>query len=165
MRSGGGATFMLVLVLSLSACSSGPPPLTKAEYVSRANDVCKRYNDSVQQQLSSMDLSTRGGVTKAFDVVVAQGMAQETELKALVPPKDDRTAIDAIFAAYDKVVDAVRALREATAQGDQTEVMDPTALPPDLQALSDKVDAAGADSDRLIDAYGFTECGSGGASA
>ena len=164
MRSA-GATLILGLVLSLSACSSGPPRLTKAEYVSRANDICKRYDDTVQQQLSSMDLSTRGGVTEAFDLVVAQGLAQEAELKALVPPKEDRATIDAIFAAYDKVVDALRDLREATAQGDQAEVMDPAALPPDLRALSDKVDAAGADSDRLIDSYGASECGSGGSSA
>ena len=162
MRSAGG-TLILVLVLSLSACSSGPPRLTKAEYVSRANDICKRYDDTVQQQLSSMDLSTRGGVTEAFDLVVAQGLAQEAELKALVPPKEDRATIDAIFAA--KVVDALRDLREATAQGDQAEVMDPAALPSDLRALSDKVDAAGADSDRLIDGYGASECGSGGSSA
>jgi hypothetical protein len=112
-----------------------------------------------------MDLSTRGGVTKAFDVVLSQGVAQETELKALVPPKEDRATIDAIFAAYDDVVDALRDLREANAQGDQTEVMDPTALQPDLKALSDKVDAAGSESDRLIDDYGASECGSGGGGA
>jgi hypothetical protein len=154
-----------VLVLALSGCSSGPPPLTKAEYLTRANAICKTYNRRLDAALGSASASNRGELVKTFATALQLGVAQENELKALVPPKEDEATVNAMFAAYDRAVKAVPAFNAAAAKGDQSEVIDFTGTPPaDLQGPVDDINAAGAESDRLFDAYGASECGSGSAS-
>ena len=153
------------LLLALSGCSSGPAPLTKAEYVTKANAICKTFNQRLDAALGSASASNRGDVARTFDTALQLRVAQENELKARVPPEEDQATVNAMFAAYDKAVRAVTALKDATAKGDQSQVIDFTGTPPpDLQGPLDAVNKAGAESDRLFDAYGASECGSGNSS-
>jgi hypothetical protein len=153
------------VLLALSGCSSGPAPLTKAEYVTKANAICKTFNKRLDAALASASASNRGDVVKTFDAALQLGLAQENELKGLSPPKEDEATVRAMFAAYDKAVEAVTALKDAAAKGDQSQAIDFTGTPPaDLQGPLDNVNTAGAESDRLFDAYGASECGSGNSS-
>jgi hypothetical protein len=158
MRRAAAAT-SVAIVVALSACSSGPPPLTKAEWVSRANAICARYNDKIDADLQAVTGNTRLDLVKLLDVLLADGVAQEKELKALAPPKDDKATVAVIFSQYDKAVQAARDFRAAASAGDQTEVITDT-LPDDLRGTSDKVNTEGGASDHLFDAYGAGDCGS-----
>src|SRR5439155_9491056 len=118
---------------------------TKAEYVTKANAICKTFNQRLDAALGSASASNRGDVARTFDTALQLGVAQENELKALVPPKEDQATVNAMFAAYDKAVKAVTALKDATAQGDQSQVIDFTGTPPpDLRGPLDAVNKAGA---------------------
>src|SRR5216110_2170571 len=99
-----GGLAVASLLLALPGCSSGPPPLTKAEYVTKANAICKTFNQRLDAALGSASASNRGDVARTFDTALQLGLAQENELKALVPPKEDEATVRAMFAAYDKAV-------------------------------------------------------------
>jgi hypothetical protein len=164
MRRAAAATSVAILLV-LSACGSGPPPLTKAEWLSQANAICTRYNDKVDADLKLVTGNTRSDLVKIIDVLLADGVAQEKELKALAPPKEDKATVAVIFDQYEKTVKAVTDFRAAASGGDQTEVISFDALPDDLQGPSDKVTTEGDASDHLLDTYGAGDCGSGSGSS
>jgi hypothetical protein len=153
------AALVLVVVLGAAACGGGSKALTKAQWISQAEAICDRHSSELTTRLQTVTGSTRADLVKAIDIVLDIGQAQEDELQALTPPREDQATVDAIFASYDKTVDAAKDFRAAAAQGDQTEVIG-TDVPADLQPKSDAVDAAGNATDALFDAYGATKCGS-----
>jgi hypothetical protein len=153
------AALAVLLVLGLAACGGGSKALTKAQWVSQAEAICDRHSSEISTRLQAVTGSTRADLVKAIDIVLDIGQTQEHDLQGLTPPKEDQATIDAIFASYDKTVDAAKDFRAAAAQGDQTEVIG-TDPPADLQPKSDALDAAGNATDALFDAYGATKCGS-----
>ena len=101
---------ILVVALGLAgACGSSgsSKTLSKAEYVSKANDICKLYRiklqNDAQQTRGVADPSVRAKFERA--TFVKDFRAQVTALKALDPPKADNKKIDAAMKQLQSAID------------------------------------------------------------
>jgi hypothetical protein len=90
---------LLVAAAAASACGSSgsSKSLTKTEYVSKANDLCKIYKMKLQSDAQATRGLTNFQERAKFDraTFVKDFNAQVAALKALHPPKADKKQIDA----------------------------------------------------------------------
>ncbi len=98
---------LLVAAAAASSCGSGSRTLTKAEYTSKANDVCTLYRTKLRKDA----LQTRGLTNLAerakFDRAsfVKDFRAELSALKNLHPPKADEKQVDAALAQLQAAID------------------------------------------------------------
>jgi hypothetical protein len=142
------ATPLVGLALVLAGCGgsddSGP---TKAEYITKADAVCKAGDDAGEKATTAAvtALGTESPTpeqltTIASSIVLPQLETQVASLKALEKPKDDADAIDAIYSELDKGIAAAKA--------------DPSVL-----ASSEGGSNPFAGANEKAKAFGFKECG------
>ena len=100
---------LLVAAAAATACgSSGSSKgLTKAEYTSKANDICKLYRiklvNDAKQTRGLTDLAERAKFDRA--TYVKDVRAQISSLKALDPPKADKKQVNAAIDQLNAAVD------------------------------------------------------------
>ncbi len=130
---------------SSSTSNTTTPPLTKADFVKQANDICTSYNSKISNAASGLSANS----TQAQQVDVVQNkviplLRQEVaDLRKLTPPPADSAQVAAIF-------DAVASGIDAASQKLKTDPA--TALGSDYKPF--------AHADDLGNAYGLTVCAS-----
>jgi hypothetical protein len=129
------------------ATGASGAPLSKSEFVSQANAVCKQGNAEInkagQSQFGSGQKPSQADQEKfATDTAIPNIQSQIDGIKALTPPAGDEDQVNAIIAAAQSDLDKAKA--------------DPSVLTD--QGPSDPF----ADANKLANAYGLTVCGSGG---
>jgi hypothetical protein len=132
----------------LASCGSGT--LTHAEFVAKANAICK-VDVPEQDRLSNELDAASDDVAKAgqiLDRMVALIRQQRTKLAALKPPASDQAKVEELLGLYDHVASLFHTLKTDM----QAE---------DLQAINDleqQGTALGDKGTQLAGELGLTEC-------
>jgi predicted small lipoprotein YifL len=124
--------------LALAGCgASGPKPLTKADFIKKADAICQKTNDKLDAASAGLnDDSGMGGMAKfVTETAIPEVKAQVAAIRKLTPPKADADTIDAVL---DEVESAIAKIAK-----------DPMILMKD--GIFDKADKMAKD-------YGFVTC-------
>ena len=101
------------------ASSSTGPPLSRAEFTSRASDVCRSYRDRIRALKTPSDLQ---GLADAGEKAVTLQKDELAELRRLRPPAAESADVDKMLDAVGRGIDKADALIAAARDGDQEEV-------------------------------------------
>ncbi len=155
MRARGHLTAVLVATTALGAgivaggCQGGGrnDELTRKEFVARANDICRRANETIGA-LPDPNLADPGAAPATIRRIVEIQRSEVEQLRELEPPKTDVPAIDEWLRFVGRALDqAERAVR---------------ALERDRRAELNDANAKGGDAQREADErarqYGATRC-------
>jgi hypothetical protein len=154
---GVGAVFVFAGIAGCGSSSSDDSSgeLTKSEFISQADQICadaSKASDAAGKDFVSQYKS--GDYDAAADTIATatkiNGDAFD-KLGELQPPAADQAQVDAILAAGQKQVDLAPKLEDAVRNGDQAQIKELGAQ----SAVSSK------EANKLADAYGLTDCGSG----
>jgi hypothetical protein len=132
--------------LLLAACGGGGG-LSKAEYIARANGICR----AAAKQVAALDAPGQSDVAQlpkvAGEVVAVQRKALD-RLKAIKAPKEDRTEIAKWIALVDQTIDQAEVSAKSQRSGDIT------------RAMAANLNGAALDkrADELARAYGLRRC-------
>jgi hypothetical protein len=132
--------------LLLAACGGGGG-LSKAEYVAKANAICRE----AARRVTALDAPGQADVTQlpkvAGEVVAVQRKALD-RLKAIKAPKEDRTRIAKWIALVDQTIDQAEVSARSQRAGDIT------------RAIAANLNGAALDkrADQLARAYGLRGC-------
>ena len=127
--AGGAATLLLVAGLAVAGCGGGdddnasttPAPqgaeLTKAQYITAADKVCKSTTDKIATAATTLRESAKKTgtvpvpqVTKFLkETSLPAYEAMLAELRTLTPPKADEKTIDGLIAALAGAIDTAKA--------------------------------------------------------
>jgi hypothetical protein len=130
----------------LAACGGGGG-LSKADYVAKANAICR----AAAKQVTDLDAPGRSDVSElpkvASEVVAVQRKALD-RLKAIKAPKDDRTEIAKWIALVDQTIDQAEVSARSQRSGDIT------------RAIAANLNGAALDkrADQLARSYGLRGC-------
>ena len=120
--------------------------LSKDEFVTQANAICKRDNDAVAEKAKALGDSPtqQQQIDFILNTAVPSTRAEIAEVRKLKPPKADKATVT-------KLLDAASAGLD---EGEKTAKSDPQ------KALSDSFDPL-ANANKLATEYGLTACASG----
>lgn len=107
-----------------SATSSSRPQLTRAQYVTAAGAICRRYQQRITALGASNDLAE---LADQGAKAVALERAEVKELRRLAPPEADADAIDRMLNAVESATVAGDALVTAARSHDTAAVADAAA--------------------------------------
>ena len=140
----------LIVVLAAACGSSSKPdsnkPLSKAEYIKQADSICRTYGE----RISSVVGSAGSGLTleeskKIFnDKLIPLFRAEQDELRALRPPKEDAAVLDRALVRMSSGINTIVGRVDAAESIEQLNEIKPT-------GIGDWRLAAGK--------YGMTVCG------
>lgn len=135
-------------LLVVGACGGGGDRLTKAEFVSKANAICKKASTELdaagQKAFGSKEPTTAQIVAYINDTLLPKVSQQLDDIDKLKPPKDMQADVDSLL---------------KTARDDVSSVKK------DVKADAEKLiqgDDPFADANKKADDLGLKECGSGG---
>jgi hypothetical protein len=102
---------MVVALLTAAGCGTASKPLTRAEFVQRGNQICRRVTaEGSRQTMVAMSAARRrdkAAMTKALDAIGAQERQGLKDLGKLTPPK----VLQASYAHYLSIEQAVSKIR------------------------------------------------------
>jgi hypothetical protein len=131
---GGGGT---------SSTSTGP--LSKAEYITRGDTVCKlgtlAIGQAGRERFGTSNATRQQAVQFGQQVVVPSLEDTLRKLRALQPPAGDEAQTTAIYAALEKAINQLKQNPDLFVQSHQGGIFD--------------------EANRLAQAYGFKQCGQG----
>jgi len=128
-----------------SATSSGRPQLTRAQYVTAAGAICRRYQQRITGLGASSDLTE---LAAQGAKAVALERAEVKELRRLAPPDSDADAIGRMLQAVEAATVAGDALVAAARSHDATAVA----------AAATTLRAQLATANRLAKPFGLDVC-------
>lgn len=138
----------LTAAVALTACgSSAPSTLTKAEWVSQANAICKDLNDR-SKTVAPKTMADLGAAMTQVSQIASEDLPK---LAALKPPAEIQADATALTSAYDQINSALKAAAAKAVAGDTTGALramqaSDTALKPTITSLETRL--------------GLTECAS-----
>jgi hypothetical protein len=97
--------------VAFAACGgdSGTSAPTKAEYIAKADAICKKGDDAInaeaQKQFGNKPPTDAQVTTFTHDVSLPNIEKQRDDLKALDKPKGDEKELDALYTSLDKSID------------------------------------------------------------
>ena len=147
------AVVAVTILLALVACGGGSKRLTKAEFISAWDAICKTDNqktDAIGTDLP--DTATSENLPQFADALqqlVDVGSSEIAKLSAVKPPQEDQATIDKILSQLNEVLGHLEEAQQAASNRDV-----------------DSYNAALAKANPPVDAanqaaadYGFKECG------
>ena len=138
---------VIVVALGILGACSGGGGMTKADYVRRANAVCR----STAKQIAVLEIPGRADVESmpqaAAEVVAVQRRSLD-RLRDIKPPKKDREQVAKWIALVDQTIDQAELSASSQRDGD---------IP---RAMTANVNGAALDrrADELAKRYGLTVC-------
>lgn len=132
---------------TLAACgssSSAPSTLTKAEWVTQANAICKDLND----RSSAIKPTSEADLGPAITKVAALSAEDIVKLAALKPPAEIQADVTTMITAYESVNKGFQDAAAKVAAGDV----------PSAAKLMESASAAGPTGDAAANKLGATEC-------
>ena len=132
---------------------SAPPPgspgvITRAEFVARANDICKAGN-ARQSAIPSPDNTVTQQLAYLDQIIAATAQTLQ-QIQALPQPAADRATLQAMYAKGEAALSVARQESAALKQGNTS-----TAA-----SLDNQLTAATNDVNGAFNSYGLTFCGS-----
>lgn len=145
--SGGGSAQPSSSSATTAPTVTTPTSLSKADFISRADDICGRRNDQLAAIPSAGDdPQLVAGVLQQSGAIVGKALG---ELRKLPIPAGDDAALNAYYSKVDELLAQTSTLAAAYRSGDV-----PKAKDLQTQALQLQTDA-----NALANAYGLTACG------
>jgi hypothetical protein len=142
------ALFLLVLA---AACGGGDggggDRLTREEYAAQANEICKDFDEKIKDVEAP---SSPGEVDEYADEAIPIFEDSLQRLKDLEPPEALERKVDEWLGLGDEILDALKDLRDAAKDDDQTKV----------QQIFRETQEKDKRSDELAQQIGATECAS-----
>jgi hypothetical protein len=142
------AVFALVLVAA--GCGSGSDSISKQEFITKADAICKKGNDQINSEINAYAKKVGlSGNTQPTDaqateiantILIPSVQSQHDDISDLGAPSGDQDQVDAILSAVQDGIDQAKS--------------DPTGL---LQSN----DTTFAKANQLAKDYGLTVCGQG----
>lgn len=153
------AAVMLAGSVVLSGCGGGSgkpsakappakPALTRPQFVSRANAVCRRAKLRATRLERPTDLVSYARVARSLVRIASRARDDVADLE---PPAADRGIVDAYLAALDSPIRELRRVRTAAYKEDHAEV----------ERRVRRFRLASRRADRLADGFGMAACGTG----
>jgi hypothetical protein len=144
-RAVAAAVMVVGMIVAAAACgSSDDNGLSKADFITQADAICKKYNDLSIKATSGLKNPTDAELVAAIKAKIVPLLPkQEAELRALKPPKADRAVVEQFLDTLQKASD---------------ELANDTAAIVKTKGASANVAQVSEESA----AYGFTVCGAGG---
>ncbi len=140
------------LALVAGGCKSNGKRLSKAEFVSRANAICAKYEKRVQSRMSGVPAGDEKQLAGSIEKVIPVIREGNDELRSLKPPESLRGRYGRWLGIADAEVAAAQKLHDALRQNDRTAI----------QAAFKELQTKDADQDRLArQELGLTGCASG----
>ena len=136
------------LLLALAACGGGDgggDRLSKEAWVTRADAICARVNDRLEQ---TEQPETMTELVKVLDQGLEDVNTAVADLRALEPPEDDEAKVDAWLANVERASVELKKARDAAQDEDQA------ALAAALESGTKVNDEGNAQAREL----GLTEC-------
>ena len=106
---------------------AGVKPLTKAQFIARADAICREVKQAQRPHTERVQALTRGADLRQVAPILAAALAETRtgrerleDLRAQAP-REDRAALDAYFAAADRLLAAGERLAAAAKAGDRAE--------------------------------------------
>jgi hypothetical protein len=96
-----------------------PDPLSKAEYVRRADAICSEYDRRLERLPDPENVEGIADVAEDAIPIAREGAR---ELRALRPPEDLEQTVERWLARNDENIERMQDLRDAARRGDATEV-------------------------------------------
>jgi hypothetical protein len=138
--------FAALLAVLAAGCGGGGERLSKADFVSRADAICRKY----EARLDALGQPTNVDELRSFaDKALPIAREGRDELGELDPPEALEKTYDAWLAEGDQAIEIVERLRDAAEEGDQAEI----------QRIAQDAQRADAESNRLARELGFEQCG------
>ena len=134
--------------LVIAGCGGGGngDRLSRAEFVSQADAICRRYEARLEALGQPMNVTElRSFADKALPIA----KDGRRELEDLEPPEELEDTYDAWLEQGDEAIEIVERLRDAAADGDRAEIGR-------IAADAQRTDA---EANRLAGELGFEECG------
>jgi hypothetical protein len=131
---------------SLAGCGGGGDRLTMEELSARADEVCARFEKSLDALEEPQSMGEIGPYAEQARPIVEDAVA---ELRKLEPPDDVAATWDRWMALNDQSIDALSDLAHAAAAGDAARVREVAA---EAAAADDRADA-------LAGELGLQDCG------
>jgi hypothetical protein len=144
MRLRSGGTALAVIAFAIAGCGGGDDAPSKAEYIGKADAICKKGNDEIAKGAAALGASPTPdeATTFAKDKLIPNIEGQLSDLRDLDKPDGDGDTIDAITDALQSGLDKAKA--------------DPSSL-----VSGDAATTPFADANAKADAYGLKVCGKG----
>ena len=145
-------------VLVVAACGddgdsvSAGKPLTKAQYISQADRICREVEASTKTYSDQVDKLPAGAGPERIGSILDGGLAQTRKgverLKALRAPSEDKATVEAYFASIDKAIVAYEGLVQAVRAKDEAKA----------RRYAEQADPLFDEQRRLSTRYGFKQC-------
>ena len=148
------AALAVTILLSVVACGGGSKRLTKAEFISAWDAICKADNqktDTIGTDLP--DTATSENLPQFADALqqlVDVGRSEISKLSAVKPPQEDQARIDTILSQLNQVLGHLEEAQEAASNRDVDS----------YNAALDKANPPIDAANQSAADYGFKECGS-----
>ena len=140
------------LALVAGGCGSKGKRLSKAEFVSRANAICAKYEQRVQSRMAGISAGDEKQLASSIEKVLPVIRQGNDELRSLKPPASLQGRFDRWMGIADAEVAAARKLHDALRKSDRKAI----------QAAFKELQTKDADQDRLArQELGLTGCASG----
>lgn len=137
---------------SSSSDSKSAAPLTKAQFIAKANGICSDTKKAQQPFSDQADALPRGGDIKLAVPILEGGLKESRKglarLHDLPSPAQDKAKLDQYYEAVDKLLAAQVKLTAAAKSGDRAEG----------RRIAGTTDALGSNEEQLADSYGIKEC-------
>ncbi len=158
----GGLAAPLLVGLLLAGCGSSSKPSgpTKAQYVTKADAICKAAGEKTAPLISKLEAGgaalASGSPAAARELATVVGGLHEygasalTQLRALKQPKGEKTAVESFLSPLSNVVSAAGQAASSLSSGQGSAAL---GLLADVQSEAQKATKA-------ADAYGVAPCGS-----
>jgi len=140
------------LGLVAAGCGSKSNRLSKAEFVSRANAICAKYEKRVQSRMAGVPAGDQKQLANSIGTVIPVIRKGNDELRSLKPPGSLQSRFDSWMGLADAEVGAAQKLQDALEKNDIQAI----------QAAFKELQAKDAAQDRIArQDLGLTGCASG----
>jgi hypothetical protein len=136
----------LAALLALVAAGCGSQALSKADYVAKADAICRTYDKKLEALPSPKSIKDIGTLADNAIPIVDEGIAKLRDLK---PPDDLKSGVDHWLDLNKQNLDDFKKLRDAAKKGDASTT----------QALANQIGQHEKETDAAARKIGLKECG------
>lgn len=129
------SSLLAAILLSAGCGGGGDDGISKAEFISSADAICKKLHDELDAK--SQGITKRDAAVEFFkDEAIPSAQDEIDQIRALGSPEGDEKTVDALLSAVQDALDRAKA--------------DPSSID----------DHTFDEADKLAQGYGLAECGS-----
>lgn len=132
---------------------SASESLTKAEYIAKADGICREVNTATKPFEDKLDALNEDSDVSELAPILEGGLAEERKgrdrLRELPAPSEDKATLDDYYVTADKTLDLGAQLEDAAEASDEAKV----------KQLVDDNEDLDPEQKRLARQYGFKFCG------